>query len=186
MADYRQTYAAMRADGLSPDKASAQAVERMKSVWGVSDAAGNQLMRNPPENFYPSIDNSKAWIASDLKAWVANKIGPEFQSVKAKTDPLGLADHSYETGIGGLMPPRAWSIAGLIADGDTQRDIAAGRPPSYQVAVKRADGTLQIIDGRLKFDPTEHVASYMNRLEAYRQSIQLSRDVPLSLSQALR
>jgi hypothetical protein len=62
LADYRETYTALRTYGVDADKASDLAVQRLQSTWGVSAAAGNQVMKNPPEKVYPSIGGSHDWI----------------------------------------------------------------------------------------------------------------------------
>jgi hypothetical protein len=135
VSDYRAAYSAIRADGVPASEASDLALKRLQSVWGVSAAAGNQLMRRPPESFYKPIGGLQEWIASDLNAWIAARAGPEFTK----------GPRSLEAGTALAGAERRWTIAGLIADRQTERDIAAGRAPSYQVAIKRADGTLEIL-----------------------------------------
>lgn len=165
VADYRTTYGALRAYGVDADKASDLAVQRLGSTWGISEAAGNQVMRNPPERSYPAIDGSHAWMQADLSKWIAGKAGPEMQSTNA----------SLEMGIGGAGATRNWSLAGMISDSQTQAEIAAGKPPSYQVAIKKADGTLDIIPSRIAFDPSEHLAEYGARLDHRRQTVNFMR-----------
>lgn len=165
VADYRTTYTALRSYGVDADKASDLAVKRLQSTWGVSESAGNQMMKNPPERFYPAIDGKHDWIGQDLTAWVAGKAGPQFgdKATIARGD------------IGFDLPARNWSVAGLISDGQTQAEITAGRPPSYQVAIKRKDGTLDIISSRVVFDPSEHIAAHGDRLNQRRQAVDFMR-----------
>jgi len=122
-------------------------------------------MKNPPERSYPAIDGKHDWLQSDLKDWVTRRAGPEFAADR----------RSLEAGVGMSGQSRNWSVAGLVADGQTQAEISAGRPPSYQVAVKKADGTLDIIPSRIAFDPSNHIAEHGARLEERRQSANFLR-----------
>lgn len=160
VADYRATYTALRAYGVDADKASDLAVKRLGSTWGISAAAGNQVMKNPPERSYPQIEGSHDWMKGDLTKWIETKAGPEFQPGR----------RSLEVGIAGAGQNRNWSLAGMISDGQTQAEIAAGKPPSYQIAIKKADGTLDIIPSRIAFDPSNHITEHGARLEQRRQS----------------
>ena len=64
----------------------------------------------------------------------------------------------------------------MIADGQTQAEIAGSRPPSYQVAIRRKDGTLDILQGRLAFDPTDHVSKYGAKLQRQQQAAEQVRN----------
>jgi muramidase (phage lysozyme) len=165
VADYQTTYTALRTYGVDADKASDLAVQRLQSTWGVSHAAGNQIMKNPPERAYPQVDGSHEWLKQDLTSWVSKRAGLEFEPSPA----LGMA------GVGPSGPLRNWSLAGMIADGQTQAEIAQGKPPSYQVAIKRKDGTLDILPGRVGFDPGDHISKYGAKLEKARQASELNR-----------
>lgn len=165
VADYRSTYTALRAYGVDADKASDLAVKRLQSTWGVSQAAGNQVMKNPPERSYPAIGGTHDWLQADLKDWVTKRVGPEFDSTK----------RTLEAGIAGAGSTRNWSVEGLVADKQTQAEVAAGRPPSYQVAVRKSDGTLDIIPSRVAFDPSSHIATYGAGLERSRAGLEMTR-----------
>jgi hypothetical protein len=165
VADYRSTYTALRTYGVDADKASDLAVKRLQSTWGVSAAAGNQVMKNPPERAYPAIGGSHDWLKADLNAWVANRAGPEF----------AVGQRSIEAGFALAGGVRNWSLEGMVADGQTQAEIAAGKPASYQVAIKKADGTLSILPSRIAFDPSDHIAEHGSRLEQRRQSVDFLR-----------
>lgn len=167
VADYRSTYSSLRAYGVDADKASDLAVKRLQSTWGVSQAAGNQVMKNPPEGKYPTIGGTHDWLQADLKDFVTKHAGPEFDSTK----------RTLEAGIGLAGSTRNWAVEGLVADKQTQAEIAAGRPPSYQVAVRKADGTLDLISSRVAFDPSSHIATYGAGLEQRRQNVDMGRDL---------
>jgi len=166
VADYQTTYTSLRTYGVDADKASDLAVQRLKSTWAVSQAAGNQIMKNPPEGSYPQVDGSHEWLKQDLTAWVTKRAGEEFSA----------GPRTLEVGIGGVVQSRNWSVAGMIADGQTQAEIAGGRPPSYQVAIKRKDGTLDILPGRVGFDPADHISKYGAKLQAAQQTAQQERN----------
>jgi hypothetical protein len=165
VADFRATYTALRTYGVDADRASDLAVQRLQSTWGVSKAAGNQVMKNPPERSYPAISGSHDWLQADLTAWVAKRAGAEFTA----------GTRSLEGGIGTAGSVRNWSVEGMISDGQTQGEIAAGRPPSYQVAIKKADGTMQILPSRIAFDPSDHIAEHGAKLEQRKQSVDFLR-----------
>lgn len=166
VADYQTTYTALRTYGVDADKASELAVQRLQSTWGVSQAAGNQVMKNPPERSYPQVDGSHEWMKQDLEAWVTKRAGAQFTA----------GPRTLEVGIGGVVQDRNWSVAGMIADGQTQAEIAQGKPPSYQVAIKRKDGTLDILSGRVGFDPADHISKYGAKLQQSVQAAQQTRD----------
>lgn len=162
VADYQSTYTALRTYGVDADKASDLAVQRLQSSWGVSGAAGNQVMKNPPERSYPQVDGSHEWMKQDVTAWVTKRAGEQFTA----------GPRTLEVGIGGVAQSRNWDIAGMIADGQTQAEIAAGKPPSYQVAIRRKDGTLDILGGRVAFDPADHISKYGAKLQARQQTVE--------------
>ncbi|MDI3563565.1 hypothetical protein [Bradyrhizobium sp. Arg816] len=165
VADFNATYTALRTYGVDPDKASDLAVQRLQSTWGVSQTAGNQVMKNPPERSYPQVDGSHDWMAKDLSAWVAKRAGEQFSA----------GPRSLEVGFAGVSQDRNWDIAGMITDGQTQAEIAQGKPPSYQVAIKRKDGTLDILPGRIGFDPADHIDKYGAKLLERQRAVDVGR-----------
>ena len=165
VADYRATYEALRTYGVDADKASDLAVQRLQSTWGVSASAGNQVMKNPPERAYPQIDGSHDWIAKDLNDWIVSKAGPERKA--------GI--RSLEAGPGLAGEERNWTLEGLISDGQTQAEMGAGRPASYQVAIRNTDGTLRILDSRVAFDPSSHISEHEAQLNQRRQAVDFLR-----------
>jgi len=173
VADYQTTYTALRTYGVDADKASELAVQRLQSTWGVSQAAGNQVMKNPPERAYPQVDGSHEWLKQDLTAWVTKRAGEQFSA----------GPRTLEVGIGGVVQSRNWDVAGMIADGQTQAEIAGGRRPSYQVAIKRKDGTLDILPGRVGFDPADHISKYGAKLQAAQQDVEQARTFNTAMPQ---
>jgi hypothetical protein len=173
VADFNATYTALRTYGVDADKASDLAVQRLQSTWGVSQAAGNQVMKNPPERSYPQVDGSHDWMQKDLTDWVAKRAGAQF----------GAGPRSLEVGFGGVAQDRNWDVAGMIADGQTQAEIGQGKPPSYQVAIKRKDGTLDILPGRIGFDPADHIDKYGAKLRARQQAVEQGRALDSGMPQ---
>jgi hypothetical protein len=142
------------------DKASDLAVQRLQATWGVSAAAGNQVMKNPPEKFYPSIEGSHDWIGHEVLNFAAKQIGPQFSKAEME--------------LGGA-PVRQWTVEGLISDSRTQAEISGGRPPSYMVSIKKSDGTSQILDKRVAFDPASQIAEHEAKLDQRRQAVDFLR-----------
>lgn len=173
VADYQTTYTALRTYGVDADKASELSVQRLQSTWGVSQAAGNQIMKNPPERAYPQVDGSHEWLKQDLQAWVTKRAGEQFTA----------GPRTLEVGFAGVVQSRNWDVAGMIADGQTQAEIAGGRPPSYQVAIKRKDGTLDILPGRVGFDPADHISKYGAKLQQSMQAAQQERNLNTGMPQ---
>jgi hypothetical protein len=156
-ADYREAYTALRTYSVDADKASELALDRLKSTWGVSAAAGNQVMKNPPElsPLYPAINGSKDWIRDEVLNFAAKQIGPQFSKAEME--------------LGGA-PVRQWTVEGLISDSRTQAEITGGKPPSYMVSIKKSDGTSQILDKRVAFDPTSQIAEHEAKISAAKPS----------------
>jgi muramidase (phage lysozyme) len=173
VADYQATYTALRTYGVDADKASDLAVQRLQSSWGVSGAAGNQVMKMPPEKYYPQVDGSHDWIQKDLTGWVEKRAGAQFSA----------GPRTLEAGFAGVAQDRNWEIAGMITDGQTQAAITQGRPPSYQVAIKRKDGTLDILPGRVGFDPADHIDKYGAKLRARQEAVEQGRALDTGMPQ---
>jgi hypothetical protein len=135
---FRERYVATQ----DVDKAKAQTVERLKTIWGPSAAAGGTLMRHPPERYYPQVDGSHDWMKRDLEASIA---ASRYGEMNAPDRPEVLfgRDISYK----------------LISDQRTEADVAAKRAPSYVVQVTDPTGRPMIpldFEGkpmRFAFDP---------------------------------
>jgi hypothetical protein len=97
---------------------------------------------------------------------VSKKAGPQFTA----------GPRTLESGIAGVAQSRNWNVEGLISDGQTQAEIAAGRAPSYQVAIRKADGTLDIVSSRVAFNPSSHIAAHAANLQGRKQAVDIARD----------
>jgi hypothetical protein len=129
MLQWRGIYAERRMDGMTPDQATKDANERIKLQWGTTEVGGWRIMERPPETQpgYKGVldpgDMAKA-LQADVNEWVrANR--PAF----ADRGMLSSSDLPYT----------------LIPNADTEKDIAAGRPPSYWVLVHLPNGRSDIV-----------------------------------------
>jgi muramidase (phage lysozyme) len=145
--DYSATYTQLRTMGLPADKASDAAVKRLASTWGPSEAAGNQLMRLPPEHYNRPIEGAPNWIGEQLTDFVTASQGP---AMRKHPDVPGK----------GSSPRTSWSIAGLVSDSRTEGEISGGRPPSYFVAIKRGNGDIDVLPDRITFDSAKYMAKH--------------------------
>lgn len=93
------------------DAAAAKALarEEIRRKWGVSELSGERvLMRIPPEKYYPPVGGSHDYLREDA----------------LKTAQEWVAEAFPEREVTGVF---------VIATPDTRADIAAGRPPRYQL-----------------------------------------------------
>jgi hypothetical protein len=100
VADYQTTYTALRTYGVDADKASDLAVQRLQSTWGVSAAAGNQVMKNPPERSYPQVDGSHDWMQGSER-WVAKRAGRNSRPGRGRSRSALPEWRNHATGGGG-------------------------------------------------------------------------------------
>jgi hypothetical protein len=98
--------------------AEAGALERIQMKWGLSEMNGGRVMAYPPERYYaPDINGSRKYVTDQLEDAihdVSAKMGG------AGVDPLKVR-----------AAPRA-----LVADQQTQEDIANRKAPSYRVVIQ--------------------------------------------------
>jgi hypothetical protein len=143
--DYKATYTQLRSMGVPADKASDKAVERLKSTWGPSEAAGNQLMRLPPEHFNKPIEGAPNWIGDQLHNFVEASEG-------AARGPVAAGKHT--------VTRQRWDVSGLVADSRTESEVSNGQPPSYHVAIKRPGGEIDVLPNRITFDASKYMAKH--------------------------
>ncbi len=168
LADYRTAYTALRESGLSADKAALSATERLRQSWGPSEAAGNVIMKRPPEMvvnprngqpFYPPLGRSHQWIKDEINAKIEAMLGPR---VASQGDGFYVGDAA--SGQGGSQP--RWKFAALVSDTKTEEDISAGRPPRYSIVVQKPNGMLETIinpktgSTRHSFDISPYIAKF--------------------------
>lgn len=118
LAEYREAFREefIRVGG-DEDEAKARAAKELSRTWGVSKVSGDkQLMKFPPEKFYPAIGSEHAYLTADMTATAAEYAGAE---------------------IGRAM---------LRPDAATSADVRAGRPPRYRLFYEREVDGQTIID----------------------------------------
>ncbi|WP_276200312.1 transglycosylase SLT domain-containing protein [Chelatococcus sp. XZ-Ab1] len=122
--------------------ATGLAAERVNRVWGPSAVNGGEIMRNPPEKFYPTIGGSHEWIAEQLEQDVRRYIKSRLLTQTVEQRP---GETRQEVNRLLAAPHR------LIADQQTDAERARGEPPSYQIVVRAPDGrfvALEDAEGR--------------------------------------
>jgi hypothetical protein len=175
--DYSNVYAAMRMKGIDQDKAKELAADRLRSEWGVSDAAGGQLMKHPPEGYYKPVGGSRAWMQEQLQDFVTSLRGPAVTVMNEGTPQA--------------LPVVNWSVKGLVADSTTQADIAAGRPPSYRVAIDTGKGQVEFLTDRatgrdrVTWDQKAAEAAYDARWKGLDARQRMLRDVGAAMGQGV-
>jgi hypothetical protein len=170
--DFGDTYKALRTYGVDPDKAKELAAKRVKAEWGPSPAAGNQVMKYPPESYYKPVDGSHSWISESLRDTVTAIKGPDVVQMG-------------ETAEGPFYRTK-WAMKGLVADSQTQAEIAAGKPPSYRVAIDTGSGMTEFLSdpksGRQRwgFNRDSYVAESEKRFAEKVQTNRLISDAMLA------
>jgi hypothetical protein len=181
-ADYDKNYKdgfAATGDATMADKF---AMEKLNLKYAVSPTNGNKVMANAPERSYPMVGGSYDWMANQLDEAVAKSVGvTKASGAYDKNTPAGELYGTVAPGetFGNETPGerRYGAKRALVSDQTTDRDIASGKPPSYQVIVQDTNGRWSALTGatvegsntpqRFRFDPTtpfaERAAS-MNKL----------------------
>jgi muramidase (phage lysozyme) len=160
--DYKATYTQLRTMGVPADKASDAAVKRLASTWGPSEAAGNQLMRLPPEHYNRPIEGAPNWIGQQLTDFVTASQGP------------AMRQHPEKPGKGS-SPRTSWSISGLVADARTEGEVSNGLPPSYHVAIKRGNGDIDVLQERITFDAAKYLTQHEKDLRGKLSAVEAVR-----------
>lgn len=109
LAEYRELFEERFYETGDEASAKALASEDLKRTWGVSEISGDkQLMRLPPEKFYPPVDGGFEYLRADAMA-------------------------TAQDYAAGMFDGREAENVTLIPDGRTRADIEAGRPPRYRL-----------------------------------------------------
>lgn len=153
-AEFENASKQMQMYGVPPDRAQSLAVEKMKAEWQPSAMMHNTLMRHAPETYYPAdpISGNRDWMTAQLEAEITRIHGPK-QSAALMAG-----------GEGGMTVFPGWNLKGIVSDNRTAQDVAAGKPPSYQIAITDKNGQDQFLrdpeTGRDRFvwDPKQMLA----------------------------
>lgn len=151
---YVDAYRLARQQTDDVNTANSVALERMQKTWGVSSANGNQVMKNPPERYYPQVGGSQNYIGEQLDKDVYEATGAASARPAITASygtPQSAADRAAimqrQAPIGSPDSPEAISRMGMYnapralgSDKTTDAEIAAGKPPSYYVVTQDSKG----------------------------------------------
>jgi hypothetical protein len=164
--DYKRAVKVARIYGVDPGNAQILAAERISAQWQPTSLMGGgdfrKLMKNAPETFYPTDPLTK-----DHK-WMVNQLEAEITAVHG-------ARQTMVTGEAGQSVIPGWTLKGIAADAQTQREAAsfdktrpikmaadadgpANVPPSYQVFITDEKGQDQVFGGpgkRYRWEPLD-------------------------------
>lgn len=161
--EFKITYRALRVAGVEPEKATEGAVKRLGEIWGPSPSNGNQVMKYPPEKFYPSIGGSHAWIGTEIAKAIESYLGPRPEQNQTFSND-GLL-------IGGKdpVPARGWKLLSLVPDNQNSARVASGKSPAYTIVIVKPNGMLETVldnNGRSKiaFDLTPYLDAHIETL----------------------
>lgn len=134
------------------DVAEAQALERLKGKWGVSNAGPHSyVMAYPPENYYPVINGSHDWMDEQLGSFVTAQV-PDAQ------DYFPIATPDTEAVV------------------SRNRSMGTSEPVPYQVAIIDKDGVFRVLTApnsaqavSVAFDPVKAAADAQATFELRRQ-----------------
>jgi hypothetical protein len=185
-ADYDKNYTdgfAATGDATMADKF---AMEKLNLRYAVSPTNGNRVMANAPERYYPQVGGSFDWMGKQLDDAVAKSVGVSAAGgAYDKNTPPGELYGTVAPGeeFGNETPGerRYGAQRALVSDQTTDRDIASGKPPSYQVIVQDTNGRWSALTGtpadggnmvqRFRFDPTTPFAERAATMNARRASL---------------
>lgn len=179
-ADYDKNYKDGFAATGDATMADTFAVEKLNLKYAVSPTNGNRVMANAPERYYPQVGGSHDWMKMQLDDAVAKSAGvdkslPDLSSGKGGLFGTVDINEPADTGLPGerrYAAPRA-----IVSDAMTDRDIASGKPPSYQVILQDANGRWAAMTGadlkvqRFRFDPSAPFAERATKMEARRAAM---------------
>lgn len=179
-ADYDQNYRDGFAATGNATAADNFAMEKLRLKYAVSPTNGNRVMANAPERYYPEVTGSHDWMTKQLDDAVAHATGADATTI----DRSGRV-RSRPTD--GSAAPNTAPHA-IVSDDQTERDIANGKPPSYQVILQDQAGRWAAMTGadakvqRFRFDPSALVAARAATMETRRGLVNTPLD-PAALSQ---
>jgi hypothetical protein len=128
------------------ETAKARAEAQFKRTYNVSNATGKpQIMRYPPEAYYPAFEGNQDYLATQLQESVTQAFGANVN---------------------------ADSVSLVAVPGVTDVDVRLGRPPRYGVIAQREDGTFDVLPENvyMQFDPaTGEQETTQSRIEETRQ-----------------
>jgi hypothetical protein len=175
-AEFKTVRTALRTYGVPADKADDLAMQRMKQAWGPSAANDDQVMKYPPERYYPDV-GGHAWISDAVHKEVEAVYGPQ-QVENAHPGATGKAVKGADFLRSAAAPN--WQVIGLAPTPNAASRIAAGQPPAYSIVVQKRDGTVETLRSptgqtAIVFDPTPYQARYEAE---QRQRVEVRNSIP--------
>jgi Transglycosylase SLT domain len=154
-ADYDMNYRDAFIESGDVATADKLATEKLNLKYGMSPANSNRVTAYPPERYYPQVGGSHDWMVRQLD------------------DQLKVA-----ISVSGNLPREEWLAAyrsshALVPDETTQREIAAGKPPSYNLVLQQPDGRWTTLPSRVLFYPSAAFAERAAQAEAARPTAQI-------------
>ena len=151
MGDYERLFREAYVDTGDMETARNRALSTISRTYGPSGINDSQaLMRHPPTAYYAPVNGSHDWLGEQLARDVnAMVYGDDAGSIPEGA--LGLTAAAIMSPFMGEDRIPANRIM-LTSDDQTQRDIGAGRPPSYAVRYMDGDDVIQQVGGRYVFE----------------------------------
>lgn len=140
------------------DEASARALagQDMKKTYGVSEITGT-IMQYPPDAHYPAIGpKGREYLKKDLEATVRSYLDDVARGPLPPTAETDAKAPKSEIDMSSIR---------LRSDGKTAADIAAGRPPRYEVAYVDERGMTQFVPGMRWGLNAEHIEAERKKFE---------------------
>jgi muramidase (phage lysozyme) len=176
-ADYDKNYRDGYAATGDPTAADKFAMEKLNLKYAMSPANGNRVMANAPERYYPEVAGSHDWIGQQLDHEIAQATAGKLFEGMRTSPKQGPRYASPATDAGAFSSRQYQANRALVPDAITEREIASGKPPSYQVVVqdsstgrwgslsgpKVSDVNLRAADAAMSLTPQER-ALYQRHL----------------------
>lgn len=143
-----------------PELAKNAALEQMKTLYGVSDLAGDHvLVKHPPEKYWPKQSSENATTAFGLIGIPGTAASP-WQYVQTQLyQDVSKLDENFQPG----------SIR-LVTTPETDAAVKRGEMPGYAVLYKDHNGNLQTIPGKLWRPDVTHMLETEKAKAAKRQA----------------
>lgn len=106
--------------------------------WGTSDSNGGRVMAWPPERSpaLKPVNGSMDWVQKQASSAVIE----------------GIANYTTDPAARTAMIASPYALA---PDARTESEMTSGKPPSYPIVVKSADGRMVLLPRRFQTDPVQ-------------------------------
>lgn len=190
--EYTGLYADMYAQTGDKNAANQYALERLRQKYSVSHVDGALMAYAPDRDgpnggvYYPKINGSFDWLNDDLDKTVKGIAGPMAPS-KPHNEAAELGVVSPATAAQQKAYNEYFGQRFIVSDDTTAREVASGRPPSYQIAVRDANGNRTVLTDpasgqpyRWRPDPKPYQAKFATDAAIEREAArERDKQVPL-------